>query len=177
LIASSKLYSIIDNLNKENLGVITNVTTPNVPVAGRKAMMAALAQARTSEIAAGLAALAEPLDHVELRPAETGLVMVRGRISGDGQPFNVGEATVARAVVRLASGEVGFSYLLGRDRERARLAAICDALWQNEAKRAAIERHVLAPIRARADAERARQQEQTAATRVDFFTLVRGEDG
>jgi alpha-D-ribose 1-methylphosphonate 5-triphosphate synthase subunit PhnG len=103
--------------------------------------------------------------------------MVRGRIGGDGQPFNVGEATVTRAAVRLASGEVGFSYLLGRDRERARLAAICDALWQNEAKRAAVERHVLAPIRARAEAEGARQRAQTAATRVDFFTLVRGEDG
>jgi alpha-D-ribose 1-methylphosphonate 5-triphosphate synthase subunit PhnG len=157
--------------------VITSVTTPSAPVAGRKAMMAVLSQARTSEIAAGLAALAEPLDHVELRPAETGLVMVRGRIGGDGQPFNVGEATVTRAAVRLTSGEVGFSYLLGRDSERARLAAICDALWQNEAKRAAVEHYVLAPIRARAEAERARQREQTAATRVDFFTLVRGEDG
>jgi alpha-D-ribose 1-methylphosphonate 5-triphosphate synthase subunit PhnG len=177
LIASSKLYSIIDNLNRESLRVSTNATTQTVPVAGRKAMMTVLAQARASEIAAGLAALAEPLDHVELRPAEIGLVMVRGRIGGDGQPFNVGEATVTRAAVRLASGEVGFSYLLGRDRERARLAAICDALWQNEAKRAAVEHHVLAPIRARAEAELARQRAQTAATRVDFFTLVRGEDG
>jgi alpha-D-ribose 1-methylphosphonate 5-triphosphate synthase subunit PhnG len=157
--------------------VITSVTMPSAPVADRKAMMAVLSRARTSEIAAGLAALAEPLDHVELRPAETGLVMVRGRIGGDGQPFNVGEATVTRAAVRLATGEVGFSYLLGRDHERARLAAICDALWQNEAKRAAVERQVLAPIRARAEAERAHQREQTAATRVDFFTLVRGEDG
>jgi alpha-D-ribose 1-methylphosphonate 5-triphosphate synthase subunit PhnG len=157
--------------------VITSVTTPSAPVSDRKAMMAVLSRARTSEIAAGLAALAEPLDHVELRPAETGLVMVRGRIGGDGQPFNVGEATVTRAAVRLATGEVGFSYLLGRDHERARLAAICDALWQNEAKRAAVERHVLAPIRARAEAERSHQREQTAATRVDFFTLVRGEDG
>jgi alpha-D-ribose 1-methylphosphonate 5-triphosphate synthase subunit PhnG len=138
--------------------------------------MAVLAQARTNEIVAGLAALAEPLDHVDLRPIESGLVMIRGRIGGDGQPFNLGEATVTRAAVRLASGEVGFSYLLGRDRERARLAAICDALWQNETKRAALERHLLAPIRAHAEAERARQQAQTAATRVDFFALVRGED-
>lgn len=154
-----------------------NATIPDDAIAARKALMAALARAHTNEIAAGLAALAEPLDHVELRPIETGLVMIRGRIGGDGQSFNVGEATVTRAAVRLASGEVGFSYLLGRDRERARLAAICDALWQNEAKRAALECHVLAPIWARAEAERMHQQAQTAATRVDFFTLVRGEDG
>jgi alpha-D-ribose 1-methylphosphonate 5-triphosphate synthase subunit PhnG len=138
--------------------------------------MATLAQARAEEIAAGLAATAEPLDHVDLRPVETGLVMVRGRIGGDGQAFNIGEATVTRAAVRMNSGEVGFAYLLGRDRERARLAAICDAIWQDERRRAAIERHVLAPIRARLVAERERQRAQTAATRVDFFTLVRGED-
>jgi alpha-D-ribose 1-methylphosphonate 5-triphosphate synthase subunit PhnG len=143
---------------------------------GRRQLMATLAQAHTSEIAAGLAAMAEPLDHIELRPVETGLVMVRGRIGGDGQRFNVGEATVTRAAVRIASGEVGFAYLLGRAQEKARLAAICDAMWQNKNKRGAVEQHVLAPIRAREEAERMHKRAQTAATRVDFFTLVRGED-
>jgi alpha-D-ribose 1-methylphosphonate 5-triphosphate synthase subunit PhnG len=138
--------------------------------------MAALAQASAQEIADGLKAAAGPVDYVALRPVETGLVMVRGRIGGDGQPFNVGEATVTRAAVRIASGETGFAYLLGRDRDKALLAAICDAVWQNIAQRDAIERHVLVPIRARQAAERARKQAQTAATRVDFFTLARGED-
>ena len=145
-------------------------------VAGRRALMAALAQAPTQEIADGLKAANLAPDYVELRPIETGLVMVRGRIGGDGQPFNVGEATVTRAAVRIASGEIGFAYLLGRDREKALLAAICDAVWQNKDQRDAIERHVLAPIRARQDTERRRKQARTAATRVDFFTLVRGED-
>ena len=63
--------------------------------------------------------MAEPPDYVELRAAESGLVMVRGRIGGDGAPFNLGEATVTRATVRLASGEVGFAYVLGRDRDLA----------------------------------------------------------
>jgi alpha-D-ribose 1-methylphosphonate 5-triphosphate synthase subunit PhnG len=35
---------------------------------------------------------------------------------------------------------------------------------------------VLGPIRTRLDAERDRERAKTAATRVDFFTLVRGED-
>jgi alpha-D-ribose 1-methylphosphonate 5-triphosphate synthase subunit PhnG len=73
------------------------------------------------------------------------------------------------------SGEVGFSYLLGRDHDKARLAAVCDALWQG-GRRDAIERNVLAPIRTRLERERAENREQAAATRVDFFTLVRGED-
>jgi alpha-D-ribose 1-methylphosphonate 5-triphosphate synthase subunit PhnG len=65
---------------------------------------------------------------------------------------------------------------LGRDHAKARLAAVCDALWQSEDRRDAIERHVLAPIRARLQGERTEKREQAAATRVDFFTLVRGED-
>jgi alpha-D-ribose 1-methylphosphonate 5-triphosphate synthase subunit PhnG len=137
--------------------------------------MATLADAQTSEIAARVATLG-PSDYVELRPVETGLVMLQGRIGGDGAPFNFGEATVTRAAVRIPSGEIGFSYVLGRDRDKARLAALCDALWQNETTREALEREVLAPIRARLEAERARRREEIAASRVDFFTLVRGED-
>jgi alpha-D-ribose 1-methylphosphonate 5-triphosphate synthase subunit PhnG len=141
--------------------------------APRRAAMATLAQARADEIAAGLG---DDFDYVELRPAETGLVMVQGRIGGDGAAFCLGEATVTRASVRLPSGEVGFSYALGRDRDKARLSALCDALWQNPATREPLERHVLTPIRARLDDERAAARERTDTTRVDFFTLVRGED-
>ncbi len=114
--------------------------------------------------------------YTEVRKPEIGLVMLRGRIGGKGGPFNLGEATVTRAAVRLATGETGFSYILGRDRERARLAALVDALWQCPAKRDAIERYIMSPIKARVDAEGAKTAAQAAATKVDFFTLVRGED-
>src|SRR3984957_7967471 len=88
--------------------------------AQRKAAMAVLAHASSAEIAGHLELMALP-SHENLREAENGLVMVRGRIGGDGAPFNVGEATVSRAAVRLASGEVGFGYTLGRDADKARL--------------------------------------------------------
>ena len=84
----------------------------------RKAAMAVLAQSATSDIAARLVAITPPA-HDHLRVGENGLVMVRGRIGGDGAPFNLGEATVSRAAVRLATGEVGFGYTLGRDRDKA----------------------------------------------------------
>jgi alpha-D-ribose 1-methylphosphonate 5-triphosphate synthase subunit PhnG len=142
----------------------------------RKAALAVLAQASTAELADGLAALADRPAHIELRPVETGLVMVRGRIGGDGAPFNLGEATVTRAAVRIDTGETGFAYVLGRDHDKARMIALCDALWQSRAFKGAIERHVLAPIRGRIERKRAERQRETAATRVDFLTLVRGED-
>jgi alpha-D-ribose 1-methylphosphonate 5-triphosphate synthase subunit PhnG len=144
--------------------------------ARRRAAMAVLAEASSAEIARGLEALGSLPVHDELRAPESGLVMVRGRIGGDGAPFNVGEATVSRAVVRLASGEIGFGYVLGRDRAKARLIALCDALVQTSAYDAAVEDSVVAPIRARLDIAREADARRVAATKVDFFTLVRGED-
>jgi alpha-D-ribose 1-methylphosphonate 5-triphosphate synthase subunit PhnG len=149
-------------------------------IARRRAAMAVLADAATAEIARGIELVGASLGalpaHDAIRPPECGLVMVQGRIGGDGTRFNVGEATVSRAAVRLQSGETGIGYVLGRDREKARLIAICDALVQSERYRAAVEEHLVAPIRAGLLAARRRKAEQTAATKVDFFTLVRGED-
>src|SRR3984957_17644875 len=112
--------------------------------AQRKAAMALLAHCDAAEIARYLGAIAVPA-HEELREPENGLVMVRGRIGGDGAPFNLGEATVSRAAVRLATGEVGFGYTLGRDREKARMIALCDAMVQSGGVAHAGATGVLAP--------------------------------
>ena len=142
----------------------------------RREMMALLAQGDTDTIARGLAASEHDPEIVELRAPEVGLVMLRGRVGGTGSPFNLGEATVTRAAVRLASGEKGFSYIFGRDGKKARLAAVCDALWQASHSRRDIEQHVLLPLRAERERRLKYDRERTAATKVDFFTLVRGED-
>ena len=147
---------------------------PNPQQHRRHQAMAVLAHATSSAIAGHLDALTVPA-HEDLREPENGLVMLRGRIGGDGAPFNLGEATVSRAAVRLSSGEVGFGYTLGRDRDKARLIALCDALIQTDEFAGAVETNVLAPLRAGIEAERAQQAAQTAATKVDFYTLVRGE--
>ena len=144
--------------------------------AERKAVMATLAQASGDDIArlwdeASLTSEAELL-----RGPETGLVTVRGRIGGGGAPFNVGEATVTRATVRLPSGQVGHSYMLGRDRKKAKLAAIADALWQDPAQRPTVETALVAPLRVAQGEAREKRRAETAATKVDFFTMVRGED-
>jgi alpha-D-ribose 1-methylphosphonate 5-triphosphate synthase subunit PhnG len=145
-------------------------------VAGRRAAMAVVAQAATDEIAAALAALGPTPAHEEVRPAETGLVMVRGRIGGDGAAFNLGEATVTRCAVQLASGEIGFGYVLGRDRAKARLAALADALWQSADYQTAVEQKIVEPLQARQQERLVRSRAETAATKVDFFTLVRGDN-
>jgi alpha-D-ribose 1-methylphosphonate 5-triphosphate synthase subunit PhnG len=142
----------------------------------RRAAMAVLAQSTTDEIARLLAEIGPAPTQNEIRKAECGLVMVRGRIGGDGAPFNIGEATVSRSAVQLTTGEVGFGYVLGRDRAKARLMAYCDALMQRDEFRETVERTVLAPIKTRLRARSELKAEQAAATKVEFFTLVRGEN-
>src|SRR3982751_331478 len=161
-----KLSSIIDNLDSASSAEksVDVVTQHNNQQAQRKAAMAVLAHAEAGEIAARLRALALPA-HQDLRAPENGLVMLRGRIGGDGAPFNLGEATVSRAAVRLATGEVGFGYTLGRDGQKAQMIALCDALVQSDAFSDAVERSVLTPLRAAMVSERNRKAAETAATR------------
>lgn len=126
--------------------------------------------------AARLAVLMPPLPpHEVLRAPEIGTVMVQGRIGGTGQPFNLGEMTVTRASVRLDTGEVGHGYVQGRDRRQSLHAALADAILQGAGAQE-LARAVLVPLAAdEAQAESARAA-AAAATRVEFFTLARGDD-
>jgi alpha-D-ribose 1-methylphosphonate 5-triphosphate synthase subunit PhnG len=144
--------------------------------ADRKAVMAVLARAERAELSEPLERCWPDLAARDLRQPEAGLVMLRGRMGGDGRAFNLGEASMARAVVELADGRRGHGHVLGRDTGHARLAAIIDALWQGETDRPVVEAEIIAPVRARLETLRARRRAEAAATKVDFFTLVRGED-
>ena len=97
-------------------------------------------------------------------------------VGGGGSPFNVGEVTVTRATVKLAGGAVGHSYALGRDKEKSRIAALFDALWQDVSLQPKLATDVIEPLARELDDDDTQTKQQTAATRVDFFTMVRGED-
>jgi len=137
----------------------------------RQRWMAILAKATAAEVEAAWAALPEPPVYERLRAPESGLVMVRGRAGGTGEPFNLGEATMSRCVVRLADGVAGFGYCLGRDPRKAERMAAFDALLQGPA--AAPARAAVARL-AQMQAERRRREAgRVAATKVEFFTMVR----
>lgn len=142
----------------------------------RREAMAILAMAGGSELLALWKEAGLPEDAKTLRGPETGLVTVRGRMGGGGAPFNFGEATVTRATVKLPTGEVGHAYALGREKMKVRVAALIDALRQKPDFHEQIEEKILAPLRARQTEADDQRRAETAATKVDFFTMVRGED-
>lgn len=141
---------------------------------GRKAVLDALAAASAKALADVWDRWADKPDHARVRGPEVGLVMVRGRAGGGGAPFNLGEATVSRASVRIVTGEVGHGYCLGRDLGKAEAIAVIDALWQREPAR--VEAEIVEPLRVLAAEADQKRRDESAATRVDFFTMVRGDN-
>ena len=110
-----------------------------------------------------------------LRSPEVGGVMVRGRTGGTGAPFNLGEMTVTRCSLALPDGTVGHGYVQGRSKPKAEAAALIDALMQTEAA-ADIRARVIEPLRQQMQAAKTARAAKAAATKVEFFTMVRGED-
>lgn len=145
------------------------------PHAARQRWMRLCALADTTSLEAALPADMLAAEVNWLRPPETGMVMLRGRIGGGGAPFNLGEMPVTRCALALADGTVGHAYVAGRDRRKARAAAIVDALMQRPESAPEIERTLLTPLAAALATNDAQEDRKTAATRVDFFTMVRGD--
>lgn len=110
-----------------------------------------------------------------VRAPETGMVMARGRAGGTGQRFNLGEVTVTRCAVRLDHGAVGFGYVMGRNKRHAEIAAAVDAMLQAPSRRDALERAIIAPLAVRQQDRRLQRGRKAAATKVEFFTMVRGD--
>lgn len=110
-----------------------------------------------------------------LRTPEAGGVMVRGRAGGTGAPFNLGEMTVTRCSLALENGTVGHGYVQGRSKAKAEIAAKVDALMQTDCSED-LRAQILNPLADAQDKARTTRAAKAAATKVEFFTLVRGED-
>jgi alpha-D-ribose 1-methylphosphonate 5-triphosphate synthase subunit PhnG len=142
----------------------------------RKWWMGVLARATAQDFYA-LNSFIPPKESYRLiKKPEIGTVMVEARAGGAGRRFNFGEASVTRCVVQLVSGELGFSYALGRDKGKAEQAALIDAILQSgDAYVKNTILSILKTIEKKHLAAKDLQSRKAAATKVNFFTLVRGE--
>ncbi len=159
-------------------GADDSAVPADVRHAGRQAWMSVLARSPVDRVAQRWQAFTDQegaQEYVRLRAPETGLVMVRGRAGGDGAAFNLGEVTMTRCSVRLADGTVGHGYVAGRSHRHAELAAVVDGLMQTLAA-PRLREQVIGPLADALAGQRRVEAEKTAATRVDFFTMVREQE-
>ena len=141
----------------------------------RKAWLGLLARAPEGRTAGLLAQAGLSEDVTFLRQPEIGSVMVRGRAGGTGTAFNLGEVTVTRCSLRLACGTVGHGHVQGRRRADAEAAALVDALLQT-GRADKVRAAVLEPLRSEEERRCGQRASKAAATKVEFFTMVRGEN-
>ncbi|ORM79061.1 phosphonate C-P lyase system protein PhnG [Pantoea deleyi] len=111
-----------------------------------------------------------------VRPAEIGLTRLQARMGATGNRFVMGDATVTRAVVQLEDGTLGYSYLLGRDKAHTERCALLDALLQQPETRPLLEERIISPLAAWREEQRQLRAREIASSKVDFFTLVRGDN-
>lgn len=149
-------------------------TAPRTSYGERQRRIRLLAMAELSELS-DLYASCDCPPAQDLRKPETGLVMVRGRMGGTGRPFNLGEATLTRGSVQLESGEIGYGHRLGEDVEAVRLSACLDALAEHDPGTPALVAFLERLTERETEADRQTRSE-TEATRVNFFTMVRGDN-
>jgi alpha-D-ribose 1-methylphosphonate 5-triphosphate synthase subunit PhnG len=99
----------------------------------------------------------------------TGLVMLPGQDTAQGEHFHLGEILVSEARVKLGEAE-GYTVCLGRDLEQALAVAILDAAMQGGLQAELIATFV-AQQRAEQEAADLRLLRQVEATRVEMETF------
>lgn len=148
--------------------------------AARRRWMSVLAKAGVAELEQRMPAIRAALGELPayrlIRRPEIGMAMVRARAGGTGRAFNLGEMTMTRCTLRTEDGQVGSAYVAGRSQRQAELAALIDALLQDAAHQAQLVALVIDPLARTQELHRNRRVERSTPTRVDFFTVVRGED-
>ncbi|WP_108829392.1 phosphonate C-P lyase system protein PhnG [Ascidiaceihabitans donghaensis] len=147
----------------------------NEDYAARQNWLGIMAKAPKGRVANLLDATMMPPAFTWLRAPEVGSTMVQARAGATGAPFNLGEVSVTRCALTLATGEVGHAYIQGRSKADAEAVAVVDALMQTAAA-PMLQTAVLDVLDAEQTAKREARAAKAAATKVDFFTMVRGED-
>ncbi len=141
----------------------------------RQKWMAILAKSNLNQLETKVAEIGTLPEYSFIRPPEIGLTMVRGRAGGTGQVFNLGEMTITRCTLKIEE-VIGFGYLAGRSYRHAELAALCDGLMQIPEWHDIVQSIVIEFLEAEAKRKTEIQQCQTEATKVNFFTLKRGDE-
>lgn len=149
-------------------------------VTQRQFWISTLAKASLEHLEHQIGLLGDLPSYDFLRSPEIGLAMVQGRSGGTGQPFYLGEMTLTRCVVRLSAADeagaiAGYGYIAGRSHRHAELAAVCDALLQHPDWFDTVLSTVIEPLKSAAQQRQEQQERQVESTRVNFFTMVRGQ--
>ncbi len=152
------------------------MSTKHIENLCRQDWMRLLALAKQEDVSRFMRPFADTLQYSFLRKPESGLVMVEGKTGST--RFNLGEMLITRCAVALleAQGCHGYAWVAGNSPEHAALAALCDAMMQLAEYNKIFSEQFFPFLICKEKERNAARVKEVAPTRVEFFTLVRGED-
>ena len=140
----------------------------------RKSWMSVLATSDKNNILSFWEKTKIKVNYQWLRAPEIGSIMAQGRMGVTGNRFNIGEVTITRCSLKLDCGTIGHSYVQGRSKKKAEISALCDALMQTKLAEK-INKKIIKPLEKIKIDKKNKILSKAEATKVDFFTLVRGD--
>ena len=110
-----------------------------------------------------------------LREPEIGSIMVQGKAGATGDNFNVGEVTITRGSLNVDEKIQGNGSVQGKKKYKTKMSVLGNPLIKTEKKKI-IKRNIIDKLIKYKNNKRNEILSKTEATKVDFFTLVRGEN-
>lgn len=141
----------------------------------REAWIGLLGSADPADLEAGLEGLEGGCEYARITGPENGMLMVQAKADGSGSRFNLGEMTVSKCVLEVKGKFMGSGWVMGSDLRHAELAALFDGLLQDPALHDRLMTTLIPRLKEKERARRDRLLKDAADTKVDFFTLKRGE--
>lgn len=141
----------------------------------RKKWIGLLGCADPKDLEAARDDLTEGLDIRYVVKPETGMIMVQAKSDGSNARFNLGEVTVSRCVLDVKNKYTGTAWIMGSDLRHAELAALFDGLLQDPDYHDLLASTLMKDLKKKQAAKNRQLAEDASDTRVEFFTLKRGE--
>ncbi len=141
----------------------------------RKEWIGLLGSADPMDLEAAKKELIKGMDITHVVKPETGMIMVQAKADGSNGRFNLGEVTVSRCVLEVKKKYMGTSWVMGSDLRHAELAALFDGMLQDPVTHDKLAATLIKQLRIKQTAKNERLAQDAADTRVEFFTLKRGE--
>ena len=141
----------------------------------RKTWIALLGNADPMDLEAARKALGDEVDITHVVKPETGMIMIQAKADGSNSRFNLGEITVSRCVLEVKKIYMGTSWVMGSDLRHAELAALFDGMLQDPATHEKLAETLIKELKIKQTAKNERLAQDASDTRVEFFTLKRGE--
>jgi alpha-D-ribose 1-methylphosphonate 5-triphosphate synthase subunit PhnG len=141
----------------------------------RQKWMALLGSASVRDLETARSKLSKDVDWKVIKKPEVGMLMVRSGDDGSHPAFNLGEMSVTKCVLEVQGQYLGYAMVPGSSTTHAELAALFDGLLQHPDYRDDLNRNLIRMLDEKQRNKDRQLEKDVADTKVEFFTLKRGE--